>query len=262
MRENFLPVLENEGVDLVLSGHSHAYERSYLIDSHYGLSGTFANGHKIDGGNGGGAGYKKITDTHGGTVYTVAGSAGKISGGSLNHPAMVTSLNELGSFCFEVKYNSLQAWMIRSDGVVRDTFTLVKPSVTGPPPAVPTITNGTTPTPTFSGTTSAGATVKIYSDGVLIGTTTANSSGDWTFTLTTPLTPGTHTITITTTPAGGVPSTPSAGSDISVSGGSGGGGTPSVSDQSDNGSCGVGSGLATLLLCLGSLLLLTWPQRR
>jgi 3',5'-cyclic AMP phosphodiesterase CpdA len=29
MRSNMLPVLEQHGVDLVLSGHSHSYERSY-----------------------------------------------------------------------------------------------------------------------------------------------------------------------------------------------------------------------------------------
>ncbi len=42
MRENVLPVLEAAGVDLVLSGHSHSYERSFLIDGHYGPSSTFS----------------------------------------------------------------------------------------------------------------------------------------------------------------------------------------------------------------------------
>ena len=32
MRENFLPMLEDAGIDLVLTGHSHTYERSHLID--------------------------------------------------------------------------------------------------------------------------------------------------------------------------------------------------------------------------------------
>ena len=40
MRQNILPILEDGGVDLVLSGHSHAYERSALLDGHYGLSTT------------------------------------------------------------------------------------------------------------------------------------------------------------------------------------------------------------------------------
>ncbi|MCA9638103.1 MAG: metallophosphoesterase family protein, partial [Myxococcales bacterium] len=35
MRENALPILEAGGVDLVLGGHSHIYERSYLVDGGY-----------------------------------------------------------------------------------------------------------------------------------------------------------------------------------------------------------------------------------
>ena len=40
MRQNILPILEDYGVDLVLTGHSHSYERSFLLDGHYGTSGT------------------------------------------------------------------------------------------------------------------------------------------------------------------------------------------------------------------------------
>ena len=35
MRRNLLPILEEGGVDLVLCGHSHSYERSFLLDGHY-----------------------------------------------------------------------------------------------------------------------------------------------------------------------------------------------------------------------------------
>ena len=38
MRQNIVPILESYDVDLVLCGHSHAYERSYLINGHYGFS--------------------------------------------------------------------------------------------------------------------------------------------------------------------------------------------------------------------------------
>ena len=44
IRQNWLPVLESYGVDLVLSGHSHCYERSYLLKGHYGLSSTLTSG--------------------------------------------------------------------------------------------------------------------------------------------------------------------------------------------------------------------------
>ena len=49
-------------------------------------------------------------------------------------------------------------------------------------------------TPTISGTTEAGATVTIEIDGVPVGTATANGSGVWTFTTTTDLTEGAHTV--------------------------------------------------------------------
>jgi hypothetical protein len=99
MRQNALPILEQAGVDLVLTGHSHSYERTFLIDQHYGLSSTFSDSMKKDGGSGredGSGAYKKPTlglAPHEGAVYVVAGSSGQISGGALNHPAMYISLN-------------------------------------------------------------------------------------------------------------------------------------------------------------------------
>ena len=251
MRENLLPILEQQGVDLVLSGHSHSYERSYFIDGHYGLSSTFNESHKKQLGNGAsGSGYNKSNESRGGAVFAVPGSAGKTSGGSLNHPAMVSSLNELGSFCFEVSHNRLQAWMIRSDGEVRDTFTITKSTVAPPPPAAPGVTNGTTSTPTISGTTTAGATMHIYSDGALIGTVVANGSGAWTYTVSPPLTPGTHVITVTTTPIGGLTSGFSPGTTITVNDSGGGSSSPTTSSSSGGGLCGMGSGVAGLLLLL------------
>ena len=52
MRENAVPILDDYGVDLTLTGHSHSYERSFLIDGHYGDSATFSGSMKIDGGDG------------------------------------------------------------------------------------------------------------------------------------------------------------------------------------------------------------------
>jgi hypothetical protein len=79
MRTNVLPILEANGVDLVLSGHSHAYERSKLIGGHYGLSTTLAADMIKDGGSGRpettGA-YAKATDPYR-AVYAVAGSSGQ-----------------------------------------------------------------------------------------------------------------------------------------------------------------------------------------
>ena len=132
MRQRALPLLEDGGVDLVLGGHSHSYERSYFIDGHYGNSSTFNASMKVDGGDGrtdGAGAYTKATLTptpHAGAVYVVAGSSGKVSGGSLNHPVMFTSLNELGSMVLDIDGNRLDAKFLDDAGTVRDYFTMLK----------------------------------------------------------------------------------------------------------------------------------------
>jgi len=53
MRQNVVPILEAHGVDLVLTGHSHDYERSFLIDGHYGSADTWDPSTMLkDGGSG------------------------------------------------------------------------------------------------------------------------------------------------------------------------------------------------------------------
>ena len=132
MRQNALPILEAEGVDLVLTGHSHSYERSFLIDGHYGNSGTFLESMKKEPGSGRedftGA-YDKVTlgpGPHEGTVYAVAGSSGQIGGGPLNHPAMLVSLNNLGSMVLDIDHTRLNAKFLDNTGALRDYFTILK----------------------------------------------------------------------------------------------------------------------------------------
>jgi hypothetical protein len=128
MRENFLPLIESYGVDLVLSGHSHSYERSYFVHGHYDFSWTLTEEMILDNGNGqidGDGEYKKI-GTRDGTVYVVTGSSGKKSGGSLNHPVMYASLNTLGSTVMEVIDNELGLQFINDNGEVADHFTIIK----------------------------------------------------------------------------------------------------------------------------------------
>jgi hypothetical protein len=132
MRTNALPILEQAGVDLVLTGHSHSYERSFLIDGHYGVSSTFTTAMKKDGGSGredGTGAYSKPTDglgPHEGAVYAVAGSSGQTSGGPLNHPAMFISLNSLGSMILEINGSRLDAKFIDQTGATKDYFTIIK----------------------------------------------------------------------------------------------------------------------------------------
>jgi len=139
MRNNFLSILEDNGVDLVLSGHSHSYERSYFINGHYGVSSTFISGTHTVGANGDlsgkadtgdGAYTKTDTDTEG-AVYITAGSSGKISGGSLNHNAMYASINELGSCVLELENDggtgqNLTVKFLNDSGAISDYFTINK----------------------------------------------------------------------------------------------------------------------------------------
>ncbi len=149
MRTNVLPILEAGGVDLVLNGHSHCYERSYFLNGHYGLSSSLAPAMKLDSGSGreGGTGvYEKPAGLAGnqGTVYVVAGNGGHVTtwtGGSTAefnpapHPAMFYSALHLGSLVIDVTGNRLDLKMIRETGAVDDYFSIVK-SVPNTPPNV------------------------------------------------------------------------------------------------------------------------------
>jgi hypothetical protein len=143
MRTNVLPLLESWGVDLVLAGHSHSYERSFLIDGHYGTSGSFSASMKKNPGGGreniDGAYTKSALGPvpNEGAVYAVAGSSGKISGGTLNHPAMFISLNNLGSMVLDVNNDRLDAKFLRENGSVADYFTIIKGSTPPLPPSPP-----------------------------------------------------------------------------------------------------------------------------
>ncbi|MCA1622785.1 MAG: metallophosphoesterase [Acidobacteria bacterium] len=156
MRQNVLPMLESYGVDLVLSGHSHSYERSFLIDGHYGTSSTFTDAMKKNAGGGreniDGAYTKSALSPNlpnEGAVYAVAGSSAVISGGLLNHPAMFISLNNLGSMVLDVNGDRLDAKFLRENGTIADYFTIIKGGgVSQPlPPNAPTNLTATAVSP-------------------------------------------------------------------------------------------------------------------
>ncbi|HXU83842.1 MAG TPA: metallophosphoesterase [Polyangia bacterium] len=131
MRQWALPILERHGVDLVLNGHSHTYERSFLLDGHYGSSQTFEPGMKKDPGGGRaseGAPYHKATSgqaPHEGAVYVVAGNAGHINAVG-PHPAMFLSLSRLGSVVVDVDGARLDVRFLRETGFIDDAFTILK----------------------------------------------------------------------------------------------------------------------------------------
>ncbi len=130
MRENILSILEARGVDLVLTGHSHAYERSWLLDGHYGFSNTFnAALHVIS--NSLSQYFKPILgqNSHAGAVYVVNGSSGKVgSNFTTAHPAMrnMLPLAELGSVIIDVNGSHLDFKFLNANGVISDAFSMVK----------------------------------------------------------------------------------------------------------------------------------------
>lgn len=136
MREQFVPLFDQYGVDLVYNGHDHFYERSYYLQGHTGLSSTFdpalhaqlnAAGDPTSGR--GKEAYKKITESgeDDRVVYTVAGSSGKLTlTDDPMHPAHLLRTTEMGSVLLDVTENQLDARFILSDGSVGDHFTLTR----------------------------------------------------------------------------------------------------------------------------------------
>ncbi len=130
MREYFNPVLEEAGADLVLMGHSHAYQRTYLLEGHYDVSSTFdLSTMALDSGDGkidGDGAYLKGTDNRG-TVYTVTGSAGSLIGDQvLAYPAMYYSSITLGSVSVKVDHDQMDVSFISESSSIDDYFTIKK----------------------------------------------------------------------------------------------------------------------------------------
>jgi hypothetical protein len=136
IREKFIGVLERAGVNLVLNGHSHDYERSRLMRGHYGPEQSFdAKKHNLSTSSGKNDGSKNSApyiiskDNNVGTVYVVSGSAGKLGGQqtAFPHNAMYYSDADHGGACLlDVRDNRLELKWICADGEIRDQFTIVK----------------------------------------------------------------------------------------------------------------------------------------
>lgn len=136
IRENFIRILERLGVDLILCGHSHVYERSRLMGAHYGPSDTFdeaahvvsTSSARYDGSDDS-CPYIKTAGQDRGTVYVVAGSGGQLGSPrpDFPHKAMYYSDAERGGgLMLEVEHNRLDVKWIAADGIVRDQFTMQK----------------------------------------------------------------------------------------------------------------------------------------
>ncbi|MEK7413968.1 MAG: Ig-like domain-containing protein, partial [Planctomycetota bacterium] len=87
------------------------------------------------------------------------------------------------------------------------TLTVLADVIAPTQPAAPQVAGNGGSTPMLSGSTEANATITVYNNGVLVGTTVASGSGAWSYTLS--LSSGSHTITVTATDAAGNVSTSS-----------------------------------------------------
>jgi hypothetical protein len=142
IRYNFLPLLEKYGVDLVFVGHSHNYERSYLLDGAYSSSGTNTSQtyhydwykknrsriikDSLSGDPKGTGPYRKAEGAHKGTVYTVVGSGGKLNPTSGQHPLMRVKHVLQGSVLLQIEDSVATARFIDTTRTVRDRFQVIK----------------------------------------------------------------------------------------------------------------------------------------
>ncbi len=135
IRENLIPILERYGVDLVLTGHAHLYERTGLLDGNYGKEPSFNSPNSsqkpISALYDGSKNSCPYTKTAGGkgTVYVISGSAGQLgtTPTPYHNKNMVYTNNEIGGAAMlEIQSNRLDLNWICADGVIRDHFTMMK----------------------------------------------------------------------------------------------------------------------------------------
>ncbi len=109
-----VPMVEAAGVDVVFSGHSHVYERTYLLSGNAIVQPDPRS-------------YVKPSPDAG-TLYLVSGTAGQ-SGALANpaHPLMAFQVgNVVGSSVIDISGDTLHGYFLRDDGAAVDLFRLTK----------------------------------------------------------------------------------------------------------------------------------------
>ncbi|MES2685069.1 MAG: metallophosphoesterase family protein [Pseudomonadota bacterium] len=135
IREQYTEIFEDHGVDVVYSGHSHSYERSFYLKGHTGLEATFDPAVHAENSAGvpltgrGTQAYRQISPNSGAddkVVYTVAGSSGQATttAESYPHDAMAHSEILLGSVVIDASKTKLTATFVNVDGEVLDDFVI------------------------------------------------------------------------------------------------------------------------------------------
>lgn len=120
-------LLENSGVDLVLSGHEHSYQRTYFLKNDVIQQVGEKNSY-----------YK--TSKNDGTLYAVVGSSGsgvekgdmtrpdkdKIAAWMFSNDSSLGEKNKGGSLDLRIFNTRLEGRFVDEDGVVRDSFFITK----------------------------------------------------------------------------------------------------------------------------------------
>jgi PKD repeat protein len=120
LRQNLVPLFDAQLVDLVLVGHSHNYERSYLV-----RASAIVQTNPSD-----------YTNPPEGAVYVVSGCAGKTGSGDLDHPLMAIGIGNVAGFSYvDVTPNEIRGFFVDQDGTTRDGFSITKNDTTAPPVA-------------------------------------------------------------------------------------------------------------------------------
>jgi 3',5'-cyclic AMP phosphodiesterase CpdA len=109
----FVPLLESAGVDLVLCGHSHVAERSFLLNNNTIINKDLSS--------------YPINGIAPGTVYVVSGSGGKTGSLAGKHALMAFQQGNLGGFeIIYVNGDTLKGKYMKKEGSIIDSFTMTK----------------------------------------------------------------------------------------------------------------------------------------
>jgi hypothetical protein len=136
IRKLWCPLFEKYGVDIVLGGHSHVYERSYFMNGFFGDWSTLDSSMILDSTIGSlASGKPYLKSFHGpmagkGTVYVVCGNAGSsTTSPPFTCPIMLVEdgCDEcVGSLIIDVNKDTLTSKYLKGDGSIGDEFSIVK----------------------------------------------------------------------------------------------------------------------------------------
>ncbi len=137
-RNEWLPVLEDHGIDIILQGHNHVYERSYMLDNLIGKTTTLTDANIINRGLGredkDGAYHKKKSTPHQGTIF-VEVPGGGVTTENFEHysifPVYYSGYEYEGSLVIDVHGNRMDVHFLCDEmdekgSHIWDYFTIIK----------------------------------------------------------------------------------------------------------------------------------------